>query len=365
MFEMEVATKVTLGAFLLGGLLGALALKTNFCTMGALSDIVFMEDWRRFRAWMLAVAIAILGTQGMHMAGLLDIGKAGFLTPSLGWAGAILGGLLFGYGMTMAGGCGNKTLVRLGAGNLKSLVVFLVLGFFGYMTMRGLIAVPRIWLEKTNLDFKAMGIASQGIPALLGAVGLDAATARLAAIVLVAGSLLVFCLKSKAFLTSPVHLFSGLAIGLVIAGGWAISGIVGFDEFEPAPLTSYTFVGPTSDTMQYLMTFTGAKMNFGVAAVLGVVVGSFLAAILTGEFHIEAFSDASDMKRHLLGAAMMGIGGVLAMGCTFGQGLTGMSTLALSSVIALISICIGGVWGLRSMEEGSVMAGLKAVFVRG
>ncbi len=364
MFEMDVLTKVTLGAFLLGGVLGALALKSNFCTMGALSDIVFMEDWRRFRSWMLAVAVAILGTQGMHMAGMLDIGKANFLTPSLGWAGAIIGGLLFGYGMTMAGGCGNKTLVRLGAGNLKSLVVVLVLGFTGYMTMRGLIAVPRIELEKTNLDFKALGIASQGIPAILGSLGLEAATARIAAIAIVAGGLLIFCLKSKEFLTSPVHLFSGVAIGLIITGGWAVSGILGADEFDPLPLTSYTFVGPTSDTMQYLMTFTGSKMNFGVAAVIGVVTGSFLAAILTGEFHIEAFSDASDMKRHLLGAAMMGVGGVLAMGCTFGQGLTGMSTLALSSVIALVSICIGGVWGLRSMEEGSVMGGLRAVFVR-
>lgn len=363
---MEVATKVAFGAFLLGLALGAVALKTNFCTMGSLSDIVFMEDWRRFRAWMLAAAVAILGAQGMHLAGLVDIGKASYLTPNLGWAGYILGGLLFGYGMTMAGGCGNKTAVRLGAGNLKSLIVFVVMGLTAYITARGIIGVARIELDKTAIDLKAMGIASQGIPALLASAGLDEATARLVAVGAVGGGLLLFCLKDRNFLASPVHLFSGLAIGLIITGGWAVSGIIGGDEFDPQPLTSFTFVGPTGDSLQYLMIFTsGPKLVFGVAGIFGVILGSLLAALLTRNFHVEAFTDASDMKRHLLGAAMMGIGGVLANGCTFGQGITGVSTLALGSLLALVSICVGGVWGLKSMEEGSVMGGLKAVIARG
>ncbi len=365
MFELDAATQVACGAFVLGLALGALALKTNFCTMGSLSDIVFMQDWRRFRAWMLAAAVAILGTQSLHMAGQLDIGKASYLTPNLGWAGYILGGLLFGYGMTMAGGCGNKTAVRLGAGNLKSLIVFLVMGLVAYITARGLIGVARLELDKTNLDLKSLGFASQGLPVLLTSLGLDEKTARIAAIAAVAGGMLLFCLKDKDFLTSPVHWFSGLAIGLIIVGGWAASGILGGDEFDPQPLTSFTFVGPTGDSLQYLMIFTsGPKLVFGVAGIFGVIAGSFLAAILTKNFHVEAFTDASDMKGHLLGAAMMGVGGVLANGCTFGQGITGVSTLALGSLMALGSICLGGVWGLKAMEEGSVMGGLKAVFAR-
>jgi uncharacterized membrane protein YedE/YeeE len=365
-FEMEVAAKVALGAFALGLMLGALALKSNFCTMGSLSDIVFMEDWRRFRSWMLAAAVAILGTQTLHLMGLLDIGKASYLTPNLGWAGYIIGGLLFGYGMTMAGGCGNKTAVRVGAGNLKSIVVFLVMGFTAYVTARGIIGLARMELDKTAIDLKAMGMASQGIPAILASLGLDDVTARIAAMALVGGGLLVFCFKSKEFLTSPVHLFSGIAVGLLIVGGWAVTGIIGGDEFDPQPLTSFTFVGPTGDSLQYLMIFTsGPKLAFGVAGIFGVIAGSFLAAILTKNFHIEAFTDAADMKSHLVGAVMMGVGGVLANGCTFGQGITGMSTMALGSLMALVSICIGGVWGLKAMEEGSVMGGLKAVFARG
>jgi uncharacterized membrane protein YedE/YeeE len=363
---MEVAAKVALGAFVLGLALGALALKSNFCTMGSLSDIVFMEDWRRFRSWMLAAAVAILGTQSMHLMGLIDIGKSSYTTPNLGWAGYVLGGLLFGYGMTMAGGCGNKTAVRVGAGNLKSIVVFLIMGLTAYITSRGLIGVARLQLDRTAIDLKAMGIASQGIPAMLGAMGLDDLTARIVATVAVAGGLLVFCIKSKDFLTSPVHVFSGIAIGLLIMGGWAVSGIIGGDEFDPQPLTSFTFVGPTGDSLQYLMLFTsGPKLAFGVAGIFGVIAGSFLAAILTKGFHLEAFNDADDMKRHMLGAFMMGVGGVLANGCTFGQGITGVSTLALGSLVALASICLGGVWGLKALEEGSVMGGLKAVFARG
>lgn len=360
---MDVVTTVALGAFVLGIALGALALKSNFCTMGALSDIVFMGDWRRFRSWMLAAATALLGAQSMQLLGLVDLGATGYASANFSWLSDIVGGLLFGYGMTMAGGCGNKTAVRLGAGNLKSLVVFLVMGLTGFIATKGVLNFLRQSLDVASIDMKSLGMADQSLAALLTVIGLDPALARMAALLAVAGGLVVFCVKNKAFLTSPGHLFSGVAVGLLVTGGWYVTGVLGNDDFDPQPLASFTFVGPAGDALQYLMIFTAnPKLGFGVAAVAGVVLGSFLAAVLTKSFHLEAFTDAQDMKRHLLGAVMMGVGGVLAGGCTFGQGITGLSTLALGSVLALASICLGGVWGLKAMEEGSVIGGLKAVF---
>ena len=147
MEDMDVGLVVATIGFLLGAVFGATAQRTNFCTMGAISDAVFMGDYNRFRAWMLAIAVAILGTQALHMTETVDVNQSIYLTTSFGWAGAIIGGLLFGFGMTMTGGCGNKTLVRLGAGNLKSLMVALVMGIFAYMTLRGLIGLVRVEIE--------------------------------------------------------------------------------------------------------------------------------------------------------------------------------------------------------------------------
>jgi len=372
MEDMSVGTLVALFAFAAGIIFGATANKTNFCTMGGVSDMVLMGDTNRFRAWMLAIAVAILGTQSLHMLELIDLslspadGGAIYLTSNLGWPGAILGGLLFGYGMTMAGGCGNKTLVRIGGGNMKSIIVFLVMGIVAYMTLRGLIGLARLELETLNTDLSAYGLESQSMVEMIAmTVGMETESLRLGVTLVFAVALLGYCFKSAEFRTSLTDILGGVIIGSLIPAGWYITGVLGFDEFEPTQLFSFTFVAPSGESIQYLMTFTGATINFGIASVGGVILGSFLMAVATKSFHIEAFSGADDMKSHLLGATMMGIGGILALGCTIGQGITGMSTLALGSLIALISIVTGAAWGLKSLEEGSIMEGLKALFSKG
>ncbi len=364
---MPVTTVMAMLGFGLGAVFGVTAQRTNFCTMGAISDLVFMGDWKRFRAWMLAIAIAMLGSQGLHMAGLVDLNGAIYLTANFDWAGAVIGGLLFGFGMTLAGGCGNKTLVRLGAGNLKSLVVAVFLGIFAYTTLRGLIGLGRVEIESlTMIDLEAFGLQSQGMPDMLALLtGLPVETARWIVLLAIAGGLLAFCFKDSSFRASRTNIAAGLIIGALIPLAWYATGVIGNDDFDPAPLASFTFVSPVGESIQYLMTFSGATINFGIAVVGGVIVGAFVSAKARGQFRIEAFTDTDDMVRHIIGGSIMGIGGILALGCTIGQGVTGMSTLAAGSLIALLSIVAGGVFGMKYLEEGNFAAALRAMFARG
>jgi uncharacterized protein len=366
MTDLPVHQIVALWGFGLGIAFGALAHRTNFCTMGAISDIAFLGDFRRFRAWLLAIAVAVAGTQTLGAFGLVDLGKTIYATPNFGWLGAILGGLMFGFGMTLAGGCGSKTLVRLGAGNLKSLLVVLVLGIFAYMTLRGLIASGRIAaIEPTNVDLKTLGAQTQLLPTLIAAAtGVETGIAQRVASALVVAFLAWVCFKDANFRKSPRNIAAGIGVGLLTVAGWYATGVAGDDDFEPTALASFTFVAPIGDTLVYLMTWTGAKIGFGVAGVLGVMLGAFVAATASREFRIESFVGTGDMLRHLAGAALMGTGGVLALGCTIGQGVTGLSTLALGSLLAFASIVCGGLFGMKYLEHGAFVPALKALAAR-
>jgi hypothetical protein len=334
--------------------------------MGALSDIVFMENYVRFRSWLLAIAVAIITSQTLHVMGEINLYESIYQTSNLGWLGGIIGGLLFGFGMTMAGGCANKNLVRIGGGNLKSVVVIIVMAIFAYMTLRGLIGLARIEIEAfSNVDLTQIGLKSQGLVDILALiVGSEVEKLRVGFSVIVTSFLLVYCFKDQSFRSSSVNIFSGFVIGAMVPLGWWITGVIVYDDFEPTALFSFTFVSPAGESIQYLMTYTGATINFGIATVGGVIVGSFLVSIMSGSFQIEAFSEKEDMKRHLFGAAIMGIGGVLALGCTVGQGITGMSTLALGSLIALASIIAGGLFGFKYLEEGNIVDTIKMIFSR-
>ena len=349
---METVTLMALAGLVIGFGFGFVIERTNFCTMGAISDAATFGDFRRFRAWMLAMAVAIVGAQALQAGDLIDLGRSIYLTANFGWLGAIVGGLLFGFGMTIAGGCGTRNLVRFGAGDLRSLVVVLVLGIFAYMTLRGLTGLVRVGLEgATNVDLAAAGVDSQGIGALLGSVfGSSVETMNLIVAAILVLGLLGWCFMDSAFRASPRNVVAGLGVGLAIVAGWYATGVLGFDDFEPAPLTSLTYVAPTGNALVYLMTFTGATINFGIASVGGVVLGAFVSAVLRKNFHLATFADVQDMLRNITGGALMGFGGVLALGCTIGQGLTGISTLALGSVIAILAIVAGGIAGLKYIE---------------
>ena len=348
--ELSNVHNVALWGFLAAVVFGAIANKTNFCTMGAVSDWVNMDDKNRLRAWFLAIGVAIIGSQLLQAWGFIDLGQSIYLTANFGWLGHALGGFLFGVGMTLGGGCGQRTLVRVGSGNLKSLVVMLLMGITAYMTLRGLLAPVRInVIETTNLDLAARNLSSQGLPTLIQSVtGIaDMQAVRWVVAAVVGLGFTLYALASSEFLRSYKNLFAGFSVGLLVVAGWYITGKIGFDEFEPVRLESFTFVAPVGENVNYLMTYTGSTINFGIAAVLGVIAGSFLYAVLSGTFRIETFSTREDMVNHVIGSVLMGFGGVIALGCTIGQGVTGMSTLALGSVITLFTIIFGAAFTMK------------------
>jgi uncharacterized protein len=355
---MTFAQYVVFGSLILGMIFGYTAHRTNFCTMGAVSDIVNIGDHHRMRMWALAIAVAMIGTQALVATGTIDLAKSFYWRPQLTWLSHILGGTLFGFGMVLASGCGSKTLVRIGGGNLKSVVVFIVMGIFAYMTLRGIVAVARVAsIDRVNLSLDP----GQGLgPLLATTAGTSAATAGLIVGTLLAVGILVYVFADSGFRKSAEGIVGGVVIGGVIVAGWYVSGRLGFGEnletletmyfaTNSRTIESFSFVAPAAYSLELLMLWsdTSLKITFGVAATMGVIVGSFISALHTGAFRWEGFASSEDTANHLVGAAIMGIGGVTALGCTVGQGLSGLSTLAIGSFITFIFIVLGAVLGLK------------------
>jgi uncharacterized protein len=342
--ELNNTHYAALGGFLIALAFGAIANKTRFCAMGAVTDWVLIGDKNRLRAWFLAIAVAMIGTQVLQAAGLINLRQSIYLTSNFSWLGHLFGGLIFGIGMTLTGGCGQRSLVRVGGGSLKSLIVVLVLAISAAMTLYGLLAFLRTgYIEATNINLAAHNIPDQTISsAVLAAAGLaNAQFVHIGAVAGIALGFLIFVFNDIEFRRSFDNILAGASIGLFITAGWYVTGFLAKDDFDPIRLESFSFVAPVGNTLQYVMTYTGSKINFGIAAVFGVIAGSFLYAVFTKKFRVETFSTRIDMLNHLAGAVLMGFGGVLALGCTVGQGITGMSTLALGSMITLVSIIFG------------------------
>lgn len=335
---------VALWGFGIAAVFGFVANKTHFCVMGAISDVIHMGSKGRLGAWLLATGIAVLGTQALQLAGVIDVGESRYLGTSFLWFSYVLGGVLFGIGMTLAAGCGQRNLVRFGGGNLKAFIVLLVMGVSAYMTLRGLFGVVRINLvEPVSVDLAERGLEDQSIvSAIQSLTGMETGDLLRGLIALLLGGGLVFyALKQRVLRESFDNILAGVVIGACVIAGWYVTGFIGLDDFDPVPVESMSFISSTGNTVNYLMSFTGSTINFGIALILGMIFGSLLYAVISGNFRIETFSTRSEMVSHLAGGVLMGFGGVLSLGCTIGQGVTGMSTLAMGAVLATVSIVFG------------------------
>ena len=345
-------------AFALAFVFGAVAHRVSFCTMGAITDVVNFGDWRRMRMWILAIAVGIAGTALLQGAGLIDTAKTIYTSAKVPWLSHLVVGFLFGFGMTLASGCGSKTLIRAGAGNLKSLIVMVFLAAAAYMTLKGVFAPWRAnGLDAVRLD---VGAPTSDLPALAMAAGV-AKSVRVWLPLVIAGALAVFIFANREFRTTPELIIGGLVIGAVIVGGWYVSGHLGYLAEDPQTLEekfvatnsgrmeSYSFVAPVAYLLELLMLWTDQSriVTFGVAGVLGIVAGSAAMALATRTFRWEGFASVEDVGNHVVGAILMGFGGVTALGCTIGQGLSGISTLAVGSILTFGAIVAGCVAAVR------------------
>jgi len=341
---MEAAIIILVG-LAIGVIYGAVGLLSGFCLMSSMRGYLAEGDGRLIRTYALAMAVAIAASQALAGSGMVDLGKSIYLQQSLSAPVLFLGGLLFGYGMVLSNGCGSRALVLLGRGNLRSFVVVIVLAIAAQMTLKGLIAPARIALVQASQTT----VSANSLPALLSMFGLGESASRALAAALIVAALSLFAFAHTAFRRSPGQIAAGIIVGLLIAGGWFVTGYLGADDFNPVPVTSLTFSAPIADALQYAMRSTGLTLNFGISTVAGVFAGSLVTALATGRFHLEGYTSPRHMLRSAGGAALMGIGGVMAFGCSIGQGLTGLSTLALASFVAVAGILLGTTAGLRGM----------------
>ncbi len=339
-----LSTQVLWASFGLSTVFGFATQRSHFCTMGAVSDIVNMQDWTRMHMWAMAVAAAMLGFAGLTSAGLLNPEKTLYVSSKVLWLSFAVGGLMFGFGMVLASGCGNKTLLRISSGSLKSFVVFVVMAVAAFATLKGITAVVRV----NTVDLL-------NVPAVTPSVSLRLVISSFLALCLV-----IWALRNPAMRSTSAWLPS-LVIGSVIVLMWWVSGKFGYLPEHPETLQeaflatnsgraeSLSFVAPMAYTLDWLMFFSDKSkvLTMGIVSVFGVLVGGFIEAQLSKTFRWEGFGSVEDVANHLIGAVLMGVGGVTAMGCTVGQGLSGLSTLALGSFIATAGILAGAVLSLK------------------
>ncbi len=357
----SLSKTVLLATFAITFLLGAVMQKTGFCSMGAVSDIFIMSSWDRLKQWFLAIGVAIIGFALMSYLGFIDPLKSIYTGTKFLWLSTLVGSTLFGFGMVLASGCGSKTLVRIGGGNLKSIIVFMVLGLSAYMTMKGFLGLIRI----NTLDSVYIALNTpQDLPSILSPMtGIARNNLHLVLGLLIGFAFIAYALVNKVFWTAE-NLFAGLFVGLAICAIWWVSGSLGFVAEDPNTLEevflttnsgrmeSLSFVAPYAYTLDLLMLYsdTSKVMSLGIVAVIGMISGAACSALLTKTFRWESFRNSEDTANHLVGATLMGFGGVTALGCTVGQGLSGISTLAIGSFLALPGFIFGAYLALRYLQ---------------
>ncbi|MGP9812548.1 YeeE/YedE family protein [Rhodopseudomonas sp. NSM] len=322
----------------------------RLCSFGAVEDALMGGDTRRLRIFGLALGIALIGTQALVIGGVLDPGQTNYTAPALPLVSIMLGSVLFGIGMAMVGTCGFGSLVRLGTGDLRSFVVILVLGGAAYATLRGVFSGVRITgLEQLSVAMpEGAGTDLASLTRHLVGMDLRAAIAALGG-----GALCLLAFGDKRLRRTPRLLSAGIALGLLTVAGWLATTTLA-DEFAgPVNPQSLTFVSTIGKAIYAGLLNAANFADFGVGTVFGVVLGSFIAAWRADEMRWEAFDDDHEMRRHIGGAAMMGVGGILMGGCTIGQGITAGSMMALSWPIAIIGMMLGARMGIAVLVDGS------------
>lgn len=328
-----------------GVLLGLAARMGRFCTLGAIEDVLYGGSDTRLRMWVLAIGFSVFGSFGLMALGLFDPSNSFYIAMQWSPVASIVGGGLFGYGMAMAGNCGYGALARLGGGDLRSFVIVLVMGLASYSALSG----PLAWLRIRIFPTPSVADSPNGLAHLIGAT-LGVSTAMVG-IVLGVGIMLI-SLNNKEFRAGKKSVIWALVVGMAIVSAWAGMQFVNATGFSDLPVVSHTFSAPIGETILYGMTASGQSLSFGIGSVAGVWIGAFVGSLIKGHFRWEACEDPRELRRQILGAALMGIGAVIALGCSIGQGLSAFSLLAYSAPVTFAAILAGAALGLRQLIVG-------------
>ncbi|MBD3666149.1 YeeE/YedE family protein [Sulfitobacter aestuariivivens] len=339
----EANTAAVIG--LIGGLaLGLAARIGRFCTLGAIEDMLYGGDDRRMRMWLIAIGVAVIGTHLAISSGHFDAGQTAYLDRVWNPLATIVGGLLFGYGMALSGNCGYGALARLGGGDLRSFMIVIVMGLSAYVVMSGPLAHTRVWLFPVEMDASD----PQGLTQSLSGFGVSPAVTGL----LVGAILIAIALARREMRRSYPHIIWSVVVGLAVLSGWLGTYWIATTGFAAEPVETHAFVAPIGDTIYYGMTASGTALSFSVGSVLGVVLGAVMGSYSRGHFRWEACEDPRELRRQILGAAIMGLGAILAVGCSVGQGISAFSVLAYSAPVAFVAIFLGAAIGLKQLITG-------------
>lgn len=331
---------------LVGGILLGLAARVGrFCTLGAIEDLYYGENSLRLRMWGIAIGVAIMGTFGLSVMGMLDLTQTLYLGRSWNPLASIFGGLVFGYGMALAGNCGYGALARVGGGDLRSLLIVLVMGIFAYMALGGPLSPLRLAIFGAP-DQNAQSGSYADLFASVSGLSMEASG------IFIGAAILLLTLTNAKLRSEPSYIVWGAVAGIAVLSGWAGTQWVSDNGFDAVPVVSHTFSAPLGETIIYLMSSSGNSVSFGTGSVTGVILGAALGSVIKGQFRWEACDDPRELRRQIIGAALMGVGAVVAVGCSIGQGLSGFSVLSFSAPITLFFILVGAAIGLRQLIVG-------------
>ena len=362
-----IGIPVLIGFFAVAVVMGVVISRTNFCTMGGVSDWINLNDFGRLGSWFLAMAVAAVLLVLLEITSAVDISqhRPPYRSQTFAWIRYILGGAMFGVGMTLAGGCVSKNLVRLGGGNLKSLITLLIAAVFAFlMTKTAFYEVLFYnWMHPLAVEFGSFGLESQDFGSFIHHFIPLGSPELIRIILVIAAAILVwrFIAKTRGFRNNTSNVIAGLVIGLSVVAGWYLTaGPTGMAWVEAAEWAdnppvgvgaqSFTFVNPLGEYISLSLELENATVliTVGMLAALGLVVGSIADSLASGQFRISWFASVGDFISNAIGGVLMGIGGVLALGCTVGQGITGMATLAMGSVITVFAIIFASAVTLKT-----------------
>lgn len=328
---------VNLFAFLIGLIYGIAAQKTQFCFSGAIKDFILTKSTRRAASVLTAVITAIIISQVLAHTYEIDLAKSVYSQTDINYFSILLGGALFGVGMMLADGCSSRHLVKFSQGDLHSLVTIIFIAIFGYISAKGIFAIGLEPIVKNVflLSLSAL-LPNKALPAFV-----------------IIPLLLLALWKVVPRFKNLLVCTDGVVVGLLIGFAWYVTGVLGYDDFEPIPLEALSFVFPSGKTLEYLMFFSGSTLSFSVSIVFGILIGGFFMSLFNRKYRFGcvASQNSNKLKNGIIGGMLMGMGGILAMGCTIGQGLSGVSTLAFASFLAILSIMVSAYFTAKYMHK--------------